>query len=114
MRTWSRETAEFHKLLGSFVRGVSQQPGLMTASGPTPDFRSTGEGPAHAAIVGATYFADVDMHFDDTRAAPIHRKEQAKTETEFLKDRGILVTDNMNPFQCLEALFRRSPNREGL
>jgi len=49
--------------------------------------------PAHAAIVEAIYLAEIDMQFDDTRAARVHRKEdakskKAKTESEFsLADR---------------------------
>ncbi|ATU91430.1 transcription termination/antitermination protein NusG [Phyllobacterium zundukense] len=52
--------------------------------------------------VEAIYLAEVEMQFDDTRAARIHRKKEARskkatTETQFPKGRGILVTDNMNP-----------------
>jgi len=77
--------------------------GLFQQYRPTPDFQSTGERPAHAAIVGAIYFAEVDMQFDDTRAARVHRKEEArsrkaKTESEFSPGRLIFVTEKGNPF----------------
>jgi transcription antitermination factor NusG len=35
--------------------------------------------PVHGRDVEAIYLAEVDMRFDDTRAARIHRKEEAKT-----------------------------------
>jgi hypothetical protein len=59
---------------------ASQSLFLVSALGSTLDFRSAGEGPAHAAIVEAIYLAEVDMQFDDTRAARIHRKEEAKSK----------------------------------
>jgi transcription termination/antitermination protein NusG len=53
--------------------------------------------------VEAIHIAEVDMQFDDTRAARIHRKEEARskkatTEMQFPKGEGILVTDSINPF----------------
>jgi transcriptional antiterminator NusG len=56
--------------------------------------------------VEAIYLAEVDMQFDDTRAARIHRKEEAKskkatTEMRFPKGEAIWVTDSRNPFATL-------------
>lgn len=53
--------------------------------------------------VEAIYLAEIDMQFDDTRAARVHRKEEARsrkaaTELQFPKGEGILVKDSMNPF----------------
>jgi transcription antitermination factor NusG len=53
--------------------------------------------------VEAIYLAEVDMQFDDTRAARIHRKEgarskKAKTEDEFSPGRSVFVTERGNPF----------------
>lgn len=53
--------------------------------------------------VEAIYLAEVDMRFDDTRAARIHRRQEAKskkvtTEMQFPKGESILVTDTINPF----------------
>ena len=51
----------------------------------------------------AIYLAEVDMQFDDTRAARIHRNEEAKskkaaTEMRFPKGESIWVIDPGNPF----------------
>jgi transcriptional antiterminator NusG len=53
--------------------------------------------------VEAIYLAEIDMQFDDTRAARLHRKEEArskkaKTESEFSPGRSIFVTEKGNPF----------------
>jgi transcription termination/antitermination protein NusG len=53
--------------------------------------------------VEAIYLAEVDLQFDDTRAARVHRKEEArsrkaKTESEFSPGRSIFVTERGNPF----------------
>ncbi|UXN67050.1 hypothetical protein N8E89_21205 (plasmid) [Phyllobacterium sp. A18/5-2] len=53
--------------------------------------------------VEAIYLTEIDMQFDDTRAARIHLKVEAKsrkatTEMQFPKGEGILVSDSMNPF----------------
>ncbi|MEK1866655.1 MAG: transcription termination/antitermination NusG family protein [Ensifer adhaerens] len=53
--------------------------------------------------VEAIYLAEVDLQFDDTRAARIHRKEEArskkaKTESEFSPGRSIFVTERGSPF----------------
>ncbi|NTS30687.1 hypothetical protein HQ945_05425 [Phyllobacterium sp. BT25] len=49
------------------------------------------------------YLAEVDMKFDDTRAARIHRKEEAKTEKEttlmrYPSGSSVFVTDATSPF----------------
>jgi transcription termination/antitermination protein NusG len=53
--------------------------------------------------VEAIYLAEIDMQFDDTRAARLHRKEEArskkaKTESEFSPGRSNFVTEKGNPF----------------
>jgi hypothetical protein len=58
--------------------------------------------PAHVAIVEAAY-TEVVIQFDDTRAARIHRKEEAKskqatTALRFQKGEGVWVTEGSNPF----------------
>ncbi|PSH70158.1 hypothetical protein CU102_03430 [Phyllobacterium brassicacearum] len=50
---------------------------------------STGARPADAAIVEAMYLAEVDMQFDDTRAARIHRKEEARSKVQSMQYRSI-------------------------
>lgn len=63
--------------------------------------------PVPAKEVEAIYLAEVDMRFDDTRAARIHRKEEAKTrqqtlEMKFNKGRHVDVLDG--PFANLHAV----------
>lgn len=41
--------------------------------------------PVHGEDVQAIYLAEVDMRFDDTRAARIHRKEEARTKKDTIK-----------------------------
>lgn len=53
--------------------------------------------------VEAIYFAEIDMAFDDTRAARIHRQEEAASEKEntarrFLTGRRVIVSEPRNPF----------------
>jgi transcription termination/antitermination protein NusG len=88
---------------------ASQSLFLVSALGSTLDFRSAGEGPAHAAIVEAIYLAEGDMQFDDTRATRIHRKEEAATAREntarhFTIGKDVIVTDAGNPFATFSGI----------
>lgn len=66
------------------------------------------------------YLAEIDMQFGDTRAARLHRKQEAKskkaiTEIRFPKGEGILAADSTNPFASLSMItcapFWRRQNR---
>jgi transcriptional antiterminator NusG len=59
--------------------------------------------------VKAIYLAEVDMQFDDTRAARIHRKEEAATAREntarhFTIGKDVIVTDAGNPFATFSGI----------
>lgn len=59
-----------------------------------------------ARDVEALYLAEIDMQFDDTRAARIHRKEEAKTRKEniartFMKN--LMVQIGAGPFEGKNA-----------
>lgn len=59
--------------------------------------------------VEAIYLAEVDMQFDETRAARVHHKEEArsrkaKTEDEFSPGRPIFVTERGNPFAAFGGI----------
>ena len=59
--------------------------------------------PVNGKDVQAIYLAEVDMRFDDTRAARIHRKEEAASIKEtvkmkFPRGRDIYVLDERHPF----------------
>ncbi|PSH70143.1 hypothetical protein CU102_03320 [Phyllobacterium brassicacearum] len=78
--------------------------------GPAPDFRPRGR-KADGAIVEAIYLVEIDMHFDDTRAARIHRKQEAKSDRPLRKcnsqkGEGIFVRGSKN------RLRRECPNGE--
>lgn len=65
--------------------------------------------PVHGNDVQAIYLAEVDMRFDDTRAARIHRKEEAASIKEtvkmkFPRGRDIYVTDERHPFSGFHGL----------
>lgn len=53
--------------------------------------------------------AEIDLRFDDTRQARIHRREEARTrklttEMKFPPGREVLVTDEKNPFADFHAV----------
>ncbi|MET3648051.1 transcription termination/antitermination protein NusG [Phyllobacterium ifriqiyense] len=59
--------------------------------------------PVMAKDVEGIYLAELDMQFDDTREARIHRKEELEsakdnTKREFPAGRTVFVTDKSNPF----------------
>lgn len=63
--------------------------------------------PVHGRDVQAIYLAEVDMRFDDTRAARIHRKEEAKTikatlEMKFAKGNRFDIIEG--PFAAFQAI----------
>jgi transcription termination/antitermination protein NusG len=63
--------------------------------------------PVPGSDVQAIYLAEIDMKFDDTRAARIHRKEEAKTvkatlEMKYAKGNRFAVTDG--PFASFHAV----------
>lgn len=63
--------------------------------------------PVHGRDVQAIYLAEVDMRFDDTRAARIHRKEEAKTikatlEMKYAQGKSFAVTGG--PFDGFRAV----------
>lgn len=65
--------------------------------------------PVDSEDVQAIYMAEVDMRFDDTRAARIHRREEAATrkatiEMKFAKGRDVEVIDG--PFASFHAIVQ--------
>jgi len=65
--------------------------------------------PVHGRDVQEIYLAEVDMRFDDTRAARIHRKEEAASMRETIKmkfppGRHVYVADEKHPFSGFSAL----------
>lgn len=59
--------------------------------------------------VETIFLAETDMAFDDTRAARIHRREEAATAKEntarrFPVGKDIFVTDEGNPFASLNGI----------
>lgn len=59
--------------------------------------------------VAAIQEAEIDMRFDDTRAARIHRREEAKTrkltvEMKFPAGRDVVVSDEKHPFADFHAV----------
>jgi transcription termination/antitermination protein NusG len=63
--------------------------------------------PVSGHEVQALYLAEVDMRFDDTRAARIHRKEEAKTikatlEMKYARGKRFDITDG--PFANFQAI----------
>lgn len=62
-----------------------------------------------ANSIETIFLAEIDMAFDDTRAARIHRKEEAATVKEntarrFPKGTSIVVADENNPFAALNGI----------
>jgi len=65
--------------------------------------------PVSAKDVIAIQVAEMDMRFDDTRAARIHRREEAKTrkltvEMKFPAGREVMVSDSKHPFADFHAV----------
>jgi len=63
-----------------------------------------------ARDVEALWLAEIDMQFDDTRAARIHRKEEAKTRKETMQMRfakGTTVSIEDGPFKDFMAQVER-------
>ncbi len=67
--------------------------------------------PVSAKDVQAIYLAEVDMVFDDTRAARIHRKEEAISMKETVKmkfpvGRDVYVMDEMHPLSQFHGVVQ--------
>ncbi len=62
-----------------------------------------------AKDVEKIFMAEMDMKFDETRAARVHRKEEAKTEKEttamrYLTGTMVFVTDRASPFATFSGV----------
>ncbi len=64
----------------------------------------------------AIYLAEIDMQFDDTRAARIHRKKEARskkeqTQSEFSPGRSIFVNEKGNRFATYGGIIDANRTR---